>query len=234
MAIEKLIKEFKKYEKIISKSDLQKIEEILEKYRTNENITEKSSSPIKLTVEDEIKNLEIAESLKKEGNVLFQKQKYEKAAEKYSQAIEKDPLNKILYSNRAACYAKLQKNEQGIEDAKKAIEIDPTYAKAYARLGTFYFHDNSEESLKYYEKALEYDPSNSEYKNTVQNLSNKLQKNRNNDFKNQDDSNFNISDILNNPDMMKYAEELLKNKSPEEIEQMKNMFQDMMKNKGNK
>lgn len=44
-----------------------------------------------------------AARFKAEGNSLFQKQQFAAAYEKYTQAIERDGQNAILYSNRAAC-----------------------------------------------------------------------------------------------------------------------------------
>jgi tetratricopeptide (TPR) repeat protein len=50
-----------------------------------------------------------AEQLKEEGNLLFVAKKYAEAAEKYSAAIEQDPLSAVFYANRAACYLNLKK-----------------------------------------------------------------------------------------------------------------------------
>lgn len=45
-----------------------------------------------------------AERLKAIGNELYQRGEYEEAYRKYTQAIEKDPTNAILYANRAAVH----------------------------------------------------------------------------------------------------------------------------------
>ena len=49
-----------------------------------------------------------AARLKAEGNDLFRSDKFAEAVEKYSKAIEVDPTEAALYSNRAACYAGLE------------------------------------------------------------------------------------------------------------------------------
>ena len=41
--------------------------------------------------------------MKEEGNKLFLAKKYEEAVAKYSEAIEEDDSNAVLYANRAAC-----------------------------------------------------------------------------------------------------------------------------------
>lgn len=58
-----------------------------------------------------------------------------KAVEKYSEAIEADPNNAIYYGNRAAAYSQLNQHEQAVYDAKKALQVNPDYSKAYSRLG---------------------------------------------------------------------------------------------------
>ena len=50
-------------------------------------------------------------------------------------AIELDPTNAVYYCNRCAVHNKLENFQAAIEDANKAIQIDPSYGKAYGRLG---------------------------------------------------------------------------------------------------
>ena len=66
---------------------------------------------------------------KNAANKLFQEGKYEKACELYDKAIELNPSNAIYYSNRAFSNFKLERYGSCIEDAKKSIELDKTYAK---------------------------------------------------------------------------------------------------------
>merc|ERR1719461_1795173 len=70
------------------------------------------------------------------GNNLFKVGEYEKAIEQYSLAIEIDPKNERLYSNRAAAYISLENWKAAIHDAETAIELNPDFAKAFTRLGT--------------------------------------------------------------------------------------------------
>ena len=50
------------------------------------------------------------------------------------QAIEQDGNNAAYFSNRAAAYTKLGDYLAAVEDAQRALAIDPTYTKAYSRL----------------------------------------------------------------------------------------------------
>jgi tetratricopeptide (TPR) repeat protein len=51
---------------------------------------------------------EAAARFKAEGNALFSSQKYDPARAKYTEAIELDPNNSILFANRAACHLNLK------------------------------------------------------------------------------------------------------------------------------
>jgi tetratricopeptide (TPR) repeat protein len=54
-------------------------------------------------------NIAEAERLKAEGNDLYSRGEYDAAKQKFTEAIEKNPTNAILYANRAAVH--LSKNE---------------------------------------------------------------------------------------------------------------------------
>ncbi|KAI0316405.1 hypothetical protein OF83DRAFT_1195236 [Amylostereum chailletii] len=101
-----------------------------------------------------------AAKLKEEGNAFFVKKDYSIAMRKYTQAIELDKRNAVLYSNRAACHLALQTYNKAIEDAQKAVEIDPGYSKAWARLATA--EDVSwQQAVSSWERALETFPNES-------------------------------------------------------------------------
>ncbi|KAE9398609.1 hypothetical protein BT96DRAFT_821654 [Gymnopus androsaceus JB14] len=83
--------------------------------------------------------------LKEQRNALFVETKYKEAVEKYDEAIQvrgDSLMTSILYSNRSACHLNLENFLDAKSDAKKAsnflllmaIELNPSFAKAYARL----------------------------------------------------------------------------------------------------
>ena len=60
-------------------------------------------------------------ALKEKGNAFFKQKEYGKAIEQYTFAIECDPQNHALYTNRAACYATMGEWEKVLRDADRAI-----------------------------------------------------------------------------------------------------------------
>ncbi|KAI0359035.1 TPR-like protein [Trametes cingulata] len=78
---------------------------------------------------------EAAEKLKATGNAHMSAKKYDDAIEAYTKAIGLDPTNAVYYSNRAAAYSSKGEHSSAVLDAEKAIEVDPSFVKAYHRLG---------------------------------------------------------------------------------------------------
>lgn len=69
------------------------------------------------------------ESLKEKGNVAVRAERYEEAVLHYSFAIKMSPNDAILYSNRSFAFFKLQHLYYANEDAEKAIQLRPDWAK---------------------------------------------------------------------------------------------------------
>lgn len=115
--------------------------------------------------DDEHADPEKAQELRLQGNEHFKASRLHDAREAYSEALYLTPSadkkeKAVLYSNRAACLQKLSRWEDVIDDCRKAIECDPTYAKAYHRRSAAYeatnkWHDANED-LK---KVIELDPT---------------------------------------------------------------------------
>ncbi|EPQ27153.1 uncharacterized protein PFL1_06899 [Pseudozyma flocculosa PF-1] len=91
---------------------------------------DQSRADASLPVEERRKR---AQALKDEGNRLFLSSSFEDAKVKYGESIALDPTVPAVYSNRAACELKLEQHGLAIEDATKAIQLDPKFSKAYYR-----------------------------------------------------------------------------------------------------
>ncbi|GER56495.1 serine/threonine-protein phosphatase 5 [Striga asiatica] len=82
-----------------------------------------------------------AEELKLLANEAFKAHKYSQAVDLYTQAIELNEDNAVYWANRAFAHTKLEEYGSAIQDATRAIEIDPKYSKAstgYYRRGAAY------------------------------------------------------------------------------------------------
>jgi histone-lysine N-methyltransferase SETD3 len=72
------------------------------------------------------------------GNEAFAANDYAKAIESYGRAIEMDPDNHILYSNRSAAYCELETGEgfaAALSDAEACVTKDSAWPKGYFRKG---------------------------------------------------------------------------------------------------
>lgn len=96
-----------------------------------------------------------AEALKGEGNKAIGAKDYDTAVAKYTEAIELDPYNVVYLSNRAAAYTASNQLAKAVEDAEAAIALDPTFTKAYSRLGLAQYNlGNSVAAMKAYEQGM--------------------------------------------------------------------------------
>eukprot|EP00903_Cladosiphon_okamuranus_P014941 g13832.t1 len=105
-----------------------------------------------------------AEEVKGEGNKLLLAKDYEGAERCYTRALELSPdgpNSHVYLCNRAAALCYLGRNDDAVVDCQEAIDLNPTYAKAYTRLGYAYFQlEDYEASVKAYKKSLEIEPGN--------------------------------------------------------------------------
>lgn len=83
-----------------------------------------------------------AEEVKGEGNKLLLAKDYEGAEKSYTEALElspEGPNSHVYLCNRAAALCYLGRNDDAVVDCQEAIDLNPSYAKAYTRLGYAYF-----------------------------------------------------------------------------------------------
>ena len=110
--------------------------------------------------------LKEAERYKIKGNTYMSQKDYDNAIQSYSKAIQLLPndvqKSHVYFSNRAAAFCYLECYHDAEMDAMRAIQLVPTYGKAYARLGLSRFLlKNYAGAISAYETALQYDPNNS-------------------------------------------------------------------------
>lgn len=103
---------------------------------------------------------EVYRALLVDGNDLLKKQKHQKAAAVFAEAISKVPEKAEGYLNRGIAYIYLERYEKAIVDLTKAIEKDEGLAIAYANRGIAYDHlEKHKEALSDYKVALALDPN---------------------------------------------------------------------------
>jgi tetratricopeptide (TPR) repeat protein len=65
-----------------------------------------------------------------------------------------------VFSNRSQSHIYLRNLSEGLEDAEKCIELDPTFLKGYLRkANTQFLMDNYESALATYVEGLKCDPN---------------------------------------------------------------------------
>ncbi|KAJ2197771.1 Hsp90 cochaperone [Coemansia sp. RSA 522] len=102
-----------------------------------------------------------ANDLKNQGNAAFSAGNHEEAIKLFTQAIELDSTNHVLYSNRSASLASLKKYDEALKDAEKTIEIKPDWPKGYSRKGAALFGLRQyADAHETYEEGLKHDPNN--------------------------------------------------------------------------
>lgn len=130
------------------------LSELLSKSSETSAATASESVPVHIDESDE-KVKETAEALKLEGNKAMSQRDFQTAIAKYTEAINLIPTNAVYLSNRAAAYSSDRQHDLALLDAEKATEVEPTYAKAWSRLGLAkYALGDAEGSLKAYEQGL--------------------------------------------------------------------------------
>lgn len=99
---------------------------------------------------------EKADALKAEGNKAMAAKDFATAIAKYTEAILLDPLNVVYLSNRAAAHSSASKHDLAVEDATAAIALEPSFSKAYSRLGLAqYALGNAKASMEAYKKGID-------------------------------------------------------------------------------
>ena len=97
------------------------------------------------------------------GNEWFARGAFEEAFEAYTAALNTDPSDARVWSNRSACRAALGRWAAALEDADGAVAADRTFAKAHSRRGAALLAlDRVHEAAAAYETAVRLDASNAD------------------------------------------------------------------------
>ncbi|XP_001603429.1 stress-induced-phosphoprotein 1 [Nasonia vitripennis] len=128
--------------------------------------------------------MEKVSMLKDLGNKLLAENKLDDAIDIYTQAIEIDSKNHVLYSNRSAAYAKAGKYDLALQDAEKTVSLKPDWSKGYSRKGSaLAYLGRYDDSIETYSKGLLLDPRNEQLQSGLEEV--KAQKNSQSQFNSQ-------------------------------------------------
>jgi stress-induced-phosphoprotein 1 len=124
-------------------------------------------------------------------------------SEKFTQAIELDPLNHVLYSNRSGAYASLKDWQKALDDANKTTEIKPDWAKGWGRKGTA-MHGEGDlvGASDAFDQALKLDPNNAQAKSGLEAVKRAVEAEARNEGFGGDDSSAGLGGMFNDPQMI--------------------------------
>jgi len=103
--------------------------------------------------------------LKDLGNKAFSEKQYSRSIDYFSKAIEQDPNNHVLYSNRSASHAAMREYEKALEDAERVVTLKPDWPRGYGRKGAALMGlGDFDEAINTYKQGLDIDPENASLK----------------------------------------------------------------------
>ncbi|KAF9192104.1 Hsp90 cochaperone [Haplosporangium sp. Z 11] len=118
-----------------------------------------------------------ADEFKAQGNKAFLAKDYPTAITHFSKAIELDPTNHVLYSNRSACYASQKNYEKALEDGEKTVELKSDWAKGYGRKAAALFGlGRYPDANDVYEAGLKIEPTNAQLQKGLQETQQAMEK----------------------------------------------------------
>jgi len=99
---------------------------------------------------------------------LFLDGKFPDAITEYNEAVKRSPKDPKYLTNRAICFIKLMEFNGALRDLDYALEVDPSYVKAYSKKGNCHFAMKEyHKALSAYEKGLALAPDNQELKDLI-------------------------------------------------------------------
>ncbi|KAK9140322.1 hypothetical protein Scep_010003 [Stephania cephalantha] len=136
---------------------------VLEEAPKEADTSEKSRSSeqdiSEVTPESKKKSLEA----KARGEDAFKRKNYCMAIDAYTQAIDLDPSNVALLSNRSLCWIRLGQADQALTDAKVCRALKPDWPKACYREGAaLRLMQRFDEAANAFYEGVKLDPENKE------------------------------------------------------------------------
>lgn len=107
----------------------------------------------------------MATALKERGNEALKLGKHDDAVRLYTEAIDLEPRNQYLFSNRAAAHAMAGQYDAALNDAQQVCVLAPDWIKGHVRKGAaFKSLKRYSEAAAAYQRALSLEPANAQVK----------------------------------------------------------------------
>ncbi|KAH9503234.1 hypothetical protein Btru_068516 [Bulinus truncatus] len=120
-----------------------------------------------------------AEQCKDDGNKCIKEGKHTEAIFHYTEAIRHEPNSAVLYSNRALAFLKIDQLYLALEDAQKAIKLEPSWPKGFYRKGEIEFRGGLyNKALVSYRQALILDPTDKGISDAISKTNKEIAKDR--------------------------------------------------------
>jgi len=103
----------------------------------------------------------LVDELKRRGNAAFKAKSMREAEILYTKAIEHQPETATLWANRSAARFAMNHLQDSLYDAQEAVRLDPTWSKAYFRVGKAAVELlNYTQAVEAFHQAVKLDPQN--------------------------------------------------------------------------
>jgi stress-induced-phosphoprotein 1 len=104
---------------------------------------------------------EKAEEAKQRGNDFFREKAFGEAVKEYEEAVKRAPKNAAIRNNLSAALCKIMDFSGAQRQVEVALDIDPSYLKAWARKGDIEMvMKEHHKAMESYKKGLELDSTN--------------------------------------------------------------------------
>ncbi|KAB2621420.1 ankyrin-1 [Pyrus ussuriensis x Pyrus communis] len=125
------------------------------------NVSKDSASPKKDLPEVSPEAKKKAAEAKSRGTDAFKRKDYQMAIDAYTQAIDLDPTDATLFSNRSLCWMCLGQPEHALADGKTSRELKPEWGKAWYREGAaLRLLEKFDEAANSFYEGVRRDPEN--------------------------------------------------------------------------
>lgn len=136
--------------------------EIAKDPKLPQNVSVQKPEVVEVTPEAKRKSL----AAKSRGDDAFKNKDYHTAVDAYTQAIDLDPNEATLLSNRSLCWIRLGQAEMALADAKACRALNPNWSKACYREGAALRQlQRFDEAANAFYEGIKIDPENKELVN---------------------------------------------------------------------